>query len=71
VALYSNTKSSSSFTSPFSVLILSTTDELNNQLIKSQKIEKSMGNLGRLVEGLNKIPILGQFIPYHLMEVMM
>ncbi len=39
-----------------------TTDELNNQLIQSQKIEKSMGNLGRLVEGLNKIPILGQFI---------
>jgi hypothetical protein len=42
--------------------IKETTDELNNQLIKSQKIEKSMGNLGRLVEGLNKIPILGQFI---------
>jgi hypothetical protein len=42
--------------------ITETTDELKNQLKQSQNIEKSMGNLGRLVEGLNKIPILGQFI---------
>jgi len=35
---------------------------LNEQLKIVQKQEKAMGNLGNLVKGLNKIPIVGQFI---------
>lgn len=42
--------------------IKETTDELNKQLTQAQRIEKAMGNLGKLVGGLNKIPIIGQFI---------
>ena len=42
--------------------IQETVDELNKQLKQSENIEKSMGTLGKLVEGLNKIPIIGQFI---------
>ena len=37
-------------------------DELTKQLTISQAIEKSMGNLGGVVKGLSKIPIVGQFI---------
>lgn len=37
-------------------------DELTKQLTTSQAIEKSMGNLGGVVKGLSKIPIVGQFI---------
>ena len=42
--------------------IKETRKELEGQLIQSKNIEDSMGNLGKLAEGLNKIPILGQFI---------
>jgi len=42
--------------------IQETNKELAKQLDRAQKIENAMGNLGKLVTGLNKIPILGQFI---------
>ena len=37
------------------------TRELAKQAKEADKIEKRMGNLGKLVTGLNKIPIVGQF----------
>ena len=38
------------------------TDEYEKQLEEAKKIEASMGNLGNIVKGLNKIPILGNLI---------
>ena len=38
------------------------TDELKKQAIAAERTEKAMGNLGKLAQGLSKIPILGQFV---------
>lgn len=37
-------------------------DHYKNQLDKAERTEKAMGNLGNIVKGLNKIPIVGQFM---------
>jgi hypothetical protein len=42
--------------------ILEGKEELENQRQEALKIEKAMGNLGKVVKGLNKIPILGGLI---------
>jgi hypothetical protein len=39
-----------------------TNDELKEQLKLAERIEGAMGNLGNIVKGLNKIPILGNLI---------
>ena len=39
-----------------------TNDELKEQLKLAERIEGTMGNLGNIVKGLNKIPILGNLI---------